>query len=741
MDNSPQATESHYQQPYLSDSNVTTVSRVEEHVDEASGKTTFSEYATGARRGSDQSGASSGFHSIQTNPMSIPVPRLSYHPAEHNGVSSNASLAANEKSDSNAQGVASENNHVQFATYREDRLGATRSLDGPPSPISRDSKTWIPLPLQPYFWIPLIAFLVAAAISLEVALHFSNKRQGWASAETDKTSLALHYAYTLPPVIVAAAVVALWAWTDIEIKKIQPYVDLVHGDSPPHRSLLLDYTRDNNFFVWTRAASNRHYLVALASLMVILTLSFQPLAAALLIVKDTWTQLPDVTMKNLAAIGLNQNLQFNDLTSFLTGAGYAGASILYDLPAPPFISVPYTVAPFELPVTLTNNGTAFANTTALKSSTGCQSVPVQMTQLSAGAWSNTASSNGCSITWNVVNNTQILFGVDTPSCIDSPPPQFSPVVFWFFSYVPSAMASATFCSPSLSLWDVNVGVDVSTGNVTQVSEIRPFTQSSNFSAFSGNVTGAPLNGRAYNGIMFNLTNPDQFVLARQNATQLQLPASIYQAALKSPQGYFGSFDNNAFTTLSDQVYSIYLALVAKEVYFLPDDEPINLQVKTFRKRVWLSASAVHLLTTALLLLAFFATIIHLFHREDRRHLRLKHEPGTIASAVSIGAQTGVGNILAGRHAQQDLKEALQDRKFRIDPVDMRLFMEGEEGYETVSLPPSPMSRRKSVLEILQGRRMSQRFSKNSSGPNTPTSPRSPTTPKTPKSPPQSPNNL
>ncbi len=27
-------------------------------------------------------------------------------------------------------------------------------------------------------------------------------------------------------------------------QNFKPYVDLVHGDSPPHRSLLLDYTRD-----------------------------------------------------------------------------------------------------------------------------------------------------------------------------------------------------------------------------------------------------------------------------------------------------------------------------------------------------------------------------------------------------------------------------------------------------------------------------------------------------------------
>ena len=72
-------------------------------------------------------------------------------------------------------------------------------------------------------------------------------------------------------------------------------------------------------------------------------------------------------MSNLAQIGLNQNSQFSDLTckfylelckkltitlllivAFLAGASYAGASITFDLPSPPFIHVPYSVAPFQV---------------------------------------------------------------------------------------------------------------------------------------------------------------------------------------------------------------------------------------------------------------------------------------------------------------------------------------------------------------------------------------------------------
>ncbi|KAF9476818.1 hypothetical protein BDN70DRAFT_862706 [Pholiota conissans] len=694
------------------------------------------------RRGSAQS---DGFLSIQTTSTPAPSPKLPYTLSVNAPASSNLLVNANEKF---ADAQASDN-HVQFATYSAEK--AAPPLGNPPvSPttLARDAKNRIPLPLRPYFWVPLIVFLVAGAIALEVALHVSNERQGWASGTALQSSVALHYAYTLPPVVIAAGTVALWAWTDIEIKKMQPYVDLVHGDSPPHRSLLLDYTRDNNFFVWTRAAKNQHYLVAIASLMVLVTLSFQPLAAALLVVRDTWIQLPDVTMTNLASIGLNQNSQFNDLTSFLAGAGYASSSVLYNFPPPSFIQVPYTIAPFQLPIALTTNGTAFANTTALKTSTGCQTATVQMTQMPNSAWLNEASVNGCSFSFNVTNNSEILFGVDTPTCLSNPPAQFSPVVFWFFSYVPTAVASATFCTQSFSLWEVNAGVDIRIGNITSVSELRPFSASSNFSSTAGNVTGDPLDGRAYNGVAFNLTNPDAFVLARQSAVRLQLPAGVYQAALQTPQGFTGSF-GDALSALVDDVYGIYLALVAKEVYFLPDNEPINVQVKTFQQRVWLSAPAVHLLTTAFLILAFFGTIVHLFHRADRRHLRLTHLPGTIASAVSIGAQTQVGVVLAGRHAERDLRAALADKRFRMNPDTMRIIMDSEEGYEVPrgdTPPGSPAGRRKSMLDVLQGRRASRRFSVGQpqrlstagGGGTTPTSPRSPLTPGALNSPPKSP---
>lgn len=204
-------------------------------------------------------------------------------------------------------------------------------------------------------------------------------------------------------------------------------------------------------------------------------------------------------------------------------------------------------------------------------------------------WTNSATLNGCSITWDVDHSAITLFGGSrhficvgfTPTRTPQEPthphvPRLflnsSAPLFSGFSvrtlalsllpfpaypdpaYQPNAKSSATFCNPSISLWDVNVNVDIASGNLTKVTELRPFTSSSNFSSLSANVTGAPLNGRAYNGIKFNLTNPDEFVLARQNATQLQMPAAVFQAAVQSTQGVQASFDADLFVQWSNDVY-------------------------------------------------------------------------------------------------------------------------------------------------------------------------------------------
>jgi hypothetical protein len=59
---------------------------------------------------------------------------------------------------------------------------------------------------------------------------------------------------------------------------------------------------------------NKHYVVTLSTLMVILSLCFSPLSASLFTVRDTYLIQPSTTVDSLYGIGLNQGEAFRDLT-------------------------------------------------------------------------------------------------------------------------------------------------------------------------------------------------------------------------------------------------------------------------------------------------------------------------------------------------------------------------------------------------------------------------------------------
>lgn len=179
-----------------------------------------------------------------------------------------------------------------------------------------------------------------------------------------------------------------------------------------------------------------------------------------------------------------------------------------------------------------------------------------------GQWNNSASFQGCTFTWGVNKTAVNLFGVnaidDSVECsvFTSQAEQFRPVIFWFFTYQPQAMASITMCSPNITLSDVSVQIDLASGNLTSVDVLGPLGSGKGtpeaFSQLAGNVTGDPLDGKAYNGMFFELTDPDEFTLARLAAIQLSLPAAVFQSAETS--GLTTAFKENKFAELSEHVY-------------------------------------------------------------------------------------------------------------------------------------------------------------------------------------------
>lgn len=102
-------------------------------------------------------------------------------------------------------------------------------------------------------------------------------------------------------------------------------------------------------------------------------------------------------------------------------------------------------------------------------------------------------------------------------------------------------------------------------------------------------------------------------------------------------------------------------------------------------------------------LAVFGTILQLWHRREREILRLAHAPGTIASAVSLGGQTGLGSVLAPRLREHEMRAALQNKRFRIDTRTLKIVMEGEEGFQDAT-SPARMNFQQSMVGL--GRRLS-----------------------------------
>jgi hypothetical protein len=156
----------------------------------------------------------------------------------------------------------------------------------------------------------------------------------------------------------------------------------------------------------------------------------------------------------------------------------------------------------------------------------------------------------------------------------------------------------------------------------------------------------------------------------------------------------------------------YLALVALETYFVQNTEAMPVTIQYIRKRVWFtsvfklshlnlgnskhyrphSAVATHLLVVDLAVLFFLGLAVYILHHPVRASLRLRYEPGTIASAVSMAGGTALGSVLAGVQREEEFSSRLQDKRFRLNPNTMKIIMEGEAGYDESPSPgPRPVS--------------------------------------------------
>ncbi|KAI0674469.1 hypothetical protein C8Q78DRAFT_989394 [Trametes maxima] len=402
--------------------------------------------------------------------------------------------------------------------------------------------------------------------------------------------------------------------------------------------------------------------------------------------KSPWLKASDVSVNSLAKIGLARVEDFMDMTNFQAASSFASADVMYNVSSPPFISNGYTVAEFELPDSGVN-GTVYANRSAVLSQASC-AIPDSLAMVhpvnDPTIWHNTVLFGQCTYTWTVNSNATYLYGVvpaDFTNCrqdFASVPLQYRPVLFWFFTYEPQPSAALVLCTPHASGQPVSVALDLATGatDVTPLQNSPADADTANVGAF------------AYNGVFFDETSLDQTALARLQAIQQQLPGAVFEAARTRDPALMRSFSSRGFKDLAQDVYSTYLSLVAKIVYFVEDEEPISVRVGSECKRFFVVEAVAHLLTAAFAAVVLLTVGLTFGLRRILSVLPIPPRLGTLGAAIWLTAQTDVALSLGDDAVDaQHFAERLAGHRYFLDRASGRIMSVPSEGKERrASLP-------------------------------------------------------
>jgi hypothetical protein len=151
-----------------------------------------------------------------------------------------------------------------------------------------------------------------------------------------------HWEWSLPPVIIATALSVAITSLHFTSQRMGPLADLAAGNSPPNKSLHLDYLSMTLPLVFWNALINRHRTVASTALMAILSLSLSSLSATILVVNITPKPVP-VPLVQVTEFGISPSQ--SDLTDYTASAAVTNAIFEGISPFPKF-----TTRFFALPV-------------------------------------------------------------------------------------------------------------------------------------------------------------------------------------------------------------------------------------------------------------------------------------------------------------------------------------------------------------------------------------------------------
>ncbi|KAJ3929634.1 MAG: hypothetical protein NXY57DRAFT_1015895 [Lentinula lateritia] len=526
----------------------------------------------------------------------------------------------------------------------------------------RKKNRYIPVALRLPILIGVPLSLLLLAVGLEAAILFSQRHNGFSVPEKNVISFAsAQFLLSFVPTMIVIPPAWFYRVLDWHIRWYQPYVVMSRGNAKPQESVLLDYVTLGSVFSIINSAKFKHRVITWSTLTALATYILQPLAGSMFQLQNLNTPT-DTTVNSTRAIGL---ADFSDLTAFVSSAGFAEAAVFNSLPDPPFIRNSWTIAQFEFPSKDYLNGTMTVNTTAIQTTTNClgpEGTP-SLTASDGGFIISSTSADGCTQTAEASNtavSSQQYGVVNVPDTCSQLNITQRPVMFWFFHHAANGTPEArtVFCKPTLQAFNVEATANLNNQSVVGVLELDSNVP-------SNNVTG-PFANSPFNGVIFeNQTDP--FIQARATATTNGVPGAIFRFAAQSPGGADAVFSaDNSFLDITSTVYTLYLAVVAQSIYFVPQDSTMDAQLSSIAPRLTINPLPGHALAFFLFFIGLVGVLVHIISRRQRKGLYLSTPPGTIAATIALSAHSGFGELLMPTDDEETLERKLSGLRFSID---------------------------------------------------------------------------
>ncbi|KAK2048923.1 hypothetical protein LZ31DRAFT_489657 [Colletotrichum somersetense] len=206
---------------------------------------------------------------------------------------------------------------------------------------------WKPLTLSApvLFSFAFASFILA--IVIEVLAYQSRVKGGLAlSKSVEDIPAFARFSYLFLPTIVAVIYSLLWSWIDLDIKRIQPWLEMSKpGGATAERSIFLDYPYDFIALVPMKAAKRGHWAVFYGGTVTVMIFWFiTPFQSAILgtgpvdVRRTTTVSFPEVTRP--------ASEQILPMDQSILNEGYAITWL--NQTYPPYTTADYTLLPFTV---------------------------------------------------------------------------------------------------------------------------------------------------------------------------------------------------------------------------------------------------------------------------------------------------------------------------------------------------------------------------------------------------------